>query len=157
MAQYAFKPKLPVKPEDIEAYERGWADEMVKIWKEKIIHYKIRHTGALYSSVGAISHGGSSKLISHKFLLYGLYQDLGVGKEKYKGNKGDAVLSYDQRKERREAGDKRIKLHARERRPWYSKKYYASVMKLNDVEGIFYGAEYQGLLADCVKAIFEGK
>ena len=39
--------KTPVTQEDIHAYERGWAEEMVNIWKEKIIHYRIRHTGAL--------------------------------------------------------------------------------------------------------------
>ena len=43
--------KTPVSQEDIYAYERGWAEEMVKIWKEKIMHYRIRHTGALFDSV----------------------------------------------------------------------------------------------------------
>ena len=54
--------KTPVTQEDIHAYERGWAEEMVNIWKEKIIHYRIRHTGALYNSVQATSFGGSSSI-----------------------------------------------------------------------------------------------
>ena len=78
--------KQPVSQEDIYAYERGWAEEMVHIWKEKIIHYRIRHTGALFSSVQATSFGGSSRQIAHKFLLYGLYQETGTGNGYYHGN-----------------------------------------------------------------------
>ena len=75
--------KTPVTQSDIYAYERGWAEEMVKIWKEKIMHYRIRHTGALYNSVQATSFGGSSRTIAHKFLLYGLYQETGTGNGYY--------------------------------------------------------------------------
>ena len=81
--------KRPVSQADIYAYEKGWAEEMVNIWKEKIMHYRIRHTGALFSSVQATSFGGSSRMIAHKFLLYGLYQEAGVGNGYYHGNPGD--------------------------------------------------------------------
>lgn len=81
--------KRPVSQADIYAYEKGWAEEMVNIWKEKLMHYRIRHTGALFNSVQTTSFGGSSRMIAHKFLLYGLYQEAGTGNGYYHGNPGD--------------------------------------------------------------------
>ena len=45
----------------------------------------------------------------------------------------------------------------RQRKPWFNKKYYASIMKLNDMEGMFYGEEYLGLMADIFKQMFDNK
>lgn len=45
----------------------------------------------------------------------------------------------------------------RQRKPWFNKKYYASIMKLNDMEGMFYGEEYLGLMADIFKQMFGNK
>ena len=143
--------KRPVSQADIHAYERGWAEMMVEIWKEKIMHYRIRHTGALFSSVQTTSFGGSSRIIAHKFLLYGLYQDAGTGKGYYHGNPGDLQFLDPAYREQHHLG------RPRQRRPWFTPKYYASIMKLNDMEGYFYGEEYQGLMADLFKQMFGRK
>lgn len=138
----------PVSEADIHAWEKGWADEMVNIWQEKIIHYRIRHTGALFRSVQATQHGGASRMIAHKFLLYGLYQAAGTGNGYKRGNGGNLEFldpAY------------RVKHHlgkARERKPWFAPRYYASIMKLNDMEGMFYGEQYQGLMADLLGEMF---
>ena len=137
--------KRPVSQADIYAYEKGWAEEMVNIWKEKLMHYRIRHTGALFNSVQTTSFGGSSRMIAHKFLLYGLYQEAGTGNGYY-------LHFLDP--------EYRAKHHLgepRQRKPWFNKKYYASIMKLNDMEGMFYGEEYQGLMADIFKQMFGNK
>lgn len=42
------------------------------------------------------------------------------------------------------------------RRDWFSAKYYASVMKLNEHEASFYGDAYNGLMASALTEIFKG-
>ena len=140
--------KPPVSEADIYAYERGWAEEMVNIWKEKLMHYRIRHTGALFGSVQATSFGGSSRMIAHRFLLYGLYQEAGTGKGYTRGNPGDLEFLDPKYRRKHHLGK------PRQRKPWFGRKYYASIMKLNDMEGYFYGEEYQGLMADLLTQMF---
>ena len=41
-------------------------------------------------------------------------------------------------------------------RDWFSKKYYSSVMKLNEHEASFYGDRYNGLMASALTEIFRG-
>ena len=41
-------------------------------------------------------------------------------------------------------------------RDWLSKKYYSSVMKLNEHEASFYGDRYNGLMASALTEIFRG-
>lgn len=53
--------------------------------------------------------------LSQSFLEYGLWQNFGTGKEIPRGNKGDIG------RERK-----------RKKKPWFSRKYYASVMNLRD-------------------------
>ena len=112
------------------------------------MHYRIRHTGALFNSVQATSFGGSSRTIAHKFLLYGLYQEAGTGNGYYHGNPGDLEFLDPEYRAKHHLGE------PRQRRPWFNRKYYASIMKLNDMEGYFYGEEYQGLMADLFKQMF---
>ena len=42
------------------------------------------------------------------------------------------------------------------RRDWFSAKYYASIMKLNEHEADFYGETYNGLMASALTEIFKG-
>ena len=53
--------------------------------------------------------------LSQSFLEYGLWQNFGTGKETQRGNRGDM--------ERKKV---------RQKKPWFSRKYYASVMNLRD-------------------------
>ena len=69
--------------------------------------------------------------LSQAFLEYGLWQDYGVGGETPRGNSGD--LGHAKK---------------RKRRPWFSKKYYASVLNLRDFLGENIGQEFQGVIAD---------
>ena len=53
--------------------------------------------------------------LSQSFLEYGLWQNFDTGKETQRGNRGDM--------ERKKV---------RQKKPWFSRKYYASVMNLRD-------------------------
>ncbi len=92
---------------------------MVKIWREKISMLRAIRSGRLFNSVVEVGVNSNGEITSfsllQKFLLYGLYVDAGVGSNTWKGNPGD--LGYDNR---------------RERKRWFSKKYYASVMNLRE-------------------------
>ena len=66
-----------------------------------------------------------------EFLEYGLWQDYGVGRETPRGNSGDIGRAK-----------------VRQRRPWFSKRYYASVLNLRDFFGENLGREFQGIMAD---------
>ena len=62
---------------------------------------------------------------------YGIWQDLGTGREVPIGNGGDI-------------GREKV----RQRRPWFSPKYYASVMNLRDFYAESLGYEFVGLFAN---------
>lgn len=132
----------------IAAFEKGWAEEMVKIWREKIMHYNIRHTGALYKSVRVMSVL-PRKHIMHTFLKYGIYVERGTGNGYKRDNDGQLGFMDDDYRARHKLGKRR------KRRPWFNNRYYASIMKLNDVEGEIYGQAYNGLLSDCIRMMFE--
>ncbi len=58
-------------------------------------------------------------------MQYGLWQDYGTGRETPRGNSGDLGRAK-----------------KRQRRRWFSRKYYASVMNLKNI-----GAEFCGIIA----------
>lgn len=140
--------KRPVSTDDIDRYEQAWADEMVNIWQEKIMHYRIRHTGALFRSLSREVMRNSSRAIIHKFLVYGLYQARGVGNGYKKANGGNLPFLDPAYRIKHNLGQ------PRKPRPWFMKRYYASILKLNDMEGMFYGTAYQGLMADAFNDLF---
>ena len=74
--------------------------------------------------------------LSQAFLEYGLWQDYGVGRETPRGNSGDI-------------GRKKV----RQRRPWFSKKYFASVMNIKEFYADNLGHEFQGIIADAFASI----
>lgn len=54
---------------------------MIDIWREKMAMLNINNTGALRNSLtGHISGDEGQRKISHKFLMYGIYVALGVGR-----------------------------------------------------------------------------
>lgn len=152
--------------EELRKFEKGWEEEMLEIWREKLIQYKIRHTGSLFTSLASSSSGEEVRTIVHRFLTYGIYVAMGVGRY-YKNREN--FEDYNSSSYRREHGlDKPRKIgpsgwggggymtsgQPRRRRPWWSRKYYASLMKLNDVEGEFYGEMYRGVLFNVIKEEF---
>ena len=129
------------------AYVNGWNETMVAIWRDRIMSLNVVDTGNLYNSVAAlpVAHDGRflELLITHKFSEYGLYQDFGVGREKYRGNPGDI-------------GETTASGHGRkfrERRKWFSTKYYSSVMNLNDFLAESMGHEFIGIISDTLARI----
>ena len=108
---------------------------MLEIWKERITLLEVIDTGLLLRSPLSLPVKADGRFfevtLSQAFLEYGLWQDYGVGRETPRGNSGDI-------------GRRKV----RQRRPWFSKKYYASVLNLRDFLGENIGQEFQGVIAD---------
>lgn len=108
---------------------------MLQIWQERITLLEVIDTGLLLRSPLALPVKADGRFfevtLSQTFLEYGLWQDYGVGRETPRGNSGDI-------------GRRKV----RKRRPWFSKKYYASVLNFRDFLGENIGQEFQGIIAD---------
>ena len=64
-------------------------------------------------------------------MQYGLWQDYGTGRETPRGNSGDLGRAK-----------------KRKRRRWFSRKYYASVMRLKEFYEENLGKQFCGIIAD---------
>lgn len=166
--------------DELLKYEKGWADNMGTYWRERMERLRTIDTGALYSSIKGHLEQGTVTTIEHTFLQYGIYVAAGVGPahvwkkwtEAQGGEKimrqNDGDLDFLNKQYRAEheldtpkkvgpawggrvAGGVPIG-----RRDWFSAKYYASVMKLNEHEADFYGETYNGLMASALTEIFNG-
>ena len=118
-----------------EKYIKAWNETMLRIWQERITLLDVIDTGNLLASPVALPVKADGRFVevtlSQEFLEYGLWQDYGVGRETPRGNSGDIGRAK-----------------VRQRRPWFSKRYYASVMNLRDFFGDNLGREFQGIMAD---------
>ncbi|MGN0238271.1 MAG: hypothetical protein ACI4AK_09360 [Lepagella sp.] len=116
-------------------FVEAWNKTMIDIWQEKIFKYGIIDKGNLYHSPMSLAVRADGRFyditLSQTFLEYGIWQDLGTGREVPIGNSGDI------------GRDK-----VRQRRPWFSPKYYASVMNLKDFYAESLGYEFIGMFAD---------
>lgn len=121
--------------EEREKYIKAWNETMLRIWQERITLLEVIDTGRLLASPVAMPVRADGRFVevtlSQEFLEYGLWQDYGVGRETPRGNSGDI-------------GHAKV----RQRRPWFSKRYYASVLNLRDFFGDNLGREFQGIMAD---------
>ena len=121
--------------EEREKYIKAWNETMLRIWKERITLLEVIDTGRLLASPVAMPVRADGRFVevtlSQEFLEYGLWQDYGVGRETPRGNSGDIGRAK-----------------VRQRRPWFSKRYYASVLNLRDFFGDNLGREFQGIMAD---------
>ena len=164
--------------DDLRKYEEGWTNAMGTFWRERMERLRTIDTGALYSSIKAHLNQGSMTTIEHSFLLYGIYVAAGVGPahEWYKWTKAqggpkthrinNGDLNFLGAEYRQEHGLEKPKKvgpawggrtaggEPKGRRDWFSQKYYASVMKLNEHEAEFYGENYNGLMASALTEIF---
>ena len=118
-----------------EKYIKAWNETMLRIWQERITLLEVIDTGRLLASPVAMPVRADGRFVevtlSQEFLEYGLWQDYGVGRETPRGNSGDIGRAK-----------------VRQRRPWFSKRYYASVLNLRDFFGDNLGREFQGIMAD---------
>ena len=121
--------------EEREKYIKAWNETMLRIWQERITLLDVIDTGNLLASPVAMPVRADGRFVevtlSQEFLEYGLWQDYGVGRETPRGNSGDIGRAK-----------------VRQRRPWFSKRYYASVLNLRDFFGDNLGREFQGIMAD---------
>lgn len=122
-----------------EKFVEGWNNTMVDIWRERIRLLKVVDTGALLGSPLQLPVRADGRFyditLSQTFLEYGLWQDLGTGREVPIGNPGDIGREK-----------------KRERRRWFSTKYYASIMKLRDFMAQSLGEEFKSMFCDTLDA-----
>ena len=126
-------------------YTEAWNDTMVKIWRERIIKLGVFETPRRKQRAGVphlldslrlfpVQHDGRymELTLHYTFPEYGIYQDLGVGREKAIGNSGDIG-------EFTKGGHTR---KIRKPRPWFSIKWYASCMNLKEFMARAIGDEF---------------
>ncbi len=71
-----------------------------------------------------------------QIMQYGLWQDYGTGRETPRGNSGDIGRTK-----------------RRKRRRWFSRKYYASVMRLKEFYEENIGRTFCGIFSDFAKRL----
>ena len=116
-----------------EKFVTAFNDTMVKIWQEQITLLDVIDTGALLASPKGIAMRADGRFfevsLSQAFLEYGLWQDYGTGRETPRGNSGDIGRAK-----------------VRQRRKWFSRKYYASVMNIKEFSEDNIGKAFTGTL-----------
>lgn len=117
-----------------EKFVTAFNETMLKIWKEQMTLLDVIDTGALLASPKALPLRADGRFLelglSQSFLEYELWQNFGTGKEIPRGNNGDIG------RERK-----------RKKKPWFSRKYYASVMNLRDFLADNMAKEFVGVVA----------
>ena len=117
-----------------EKFVSAFNETMLKIWREQMTLLDVIDTGALLASSKSLPLRADGQFIelglSQSFLEYGLWQNFGTGKETPRGNKGDM-------------GRKKV----RQKKPWFSRKYFASVMNLRDFLADNLAKEFVGVVA----------
>lgn len=102
-------------------YVRAFNATMIKIWREQQTLLGTVDTGALYRSTVAVGMTADGKFttvtLSQSFNTYGLFVDYGTGRNTPRGNPGDLGAGLTNR---------------RRRKRWFSRKYFASVMNIQE-------------------------
>ena len=124
-----------------EKFVNAFNDTMVKIWQEQITLLDVIDTGALLASPKGIAMRADGRFfevsLSQAFLEYGLWQDYGTGRETPRGNSGDIGRAK-----------------VRQRRKWFSRKYYASVMNIKEFYEDNIGRSFTGILCSALSKDF---
>ena len=127
--------------EQRQKFVNGFNDTMLKIWQEQITLLGVIDTGALLASPKALPVRADGRFfevgLSQTFLEYGLWQDYGVGRETPRGNPGDIGRAK-----------------KRQRRKWFSRKYYASVMRTKEFFEDNIGRNFTGILSNALNKDF---
>ena len=129
------KPTEQQALQERQKFVTAFNDTMLKIWQEQITLLGVIDTGALLASPKAIAMRADGRFfevsLSQAFLEYGLWQDYGTGRETPRGNSGDIGRTK-----------------VRQRRKWFSRKYYASVMNIKEFYEDNIGRSFTGILSD---------
>lgn len=119
-------------------YVTAFNATMIKIWREQIALLGVIDTGALYRSTVGISMTADGKFIEitleQAFNTYGLFVDYGTGRNTPRGHRG--ALSSE-----RNPGDIG-NANGRKRKRWFSRKYFASVMNIQEFYADSLGQEF---------------
>ena len=120
-----------------QKYVAAFNDTMIKIWKERIILLDVIDTKTLLHSPISLGYKADGKLVdvhlSQAFREYGLWQDYGTGRETPRGNPGDIGRTK-----------------VRQRRRWFSIKYYASFMNIKEFYADNLGKEFVGIVNEAL-------
>ena len=124
-----------------EKFVTAFNDTMLRIWQEQITLLGVIDTGALLASPKSLPVRADGRFfevgLSQSFLEYGLWQDYGTGRETPRGNPGDLGRAK-----------------RRKRRRWFSRKYYASVMRLKEFYEENVGKTFCGILSSALSKDF---
>ena len=116
-----------------QKYVAAFNDTMIKIWKERITLLDVIDTKMLLNSPVSLGYKADGKLVdvhlTQAFREYGLWQDYGTGRETPRGNPGDIGRAK-----------------VRQRRRWFSIKYYASFMNIKEFYADNLGKEFIGII-----------
>ena len=141
-----------------EKFVTAFNETMLKIWKEQMTLLDVIDTGALLASPKALPLRADGRFVelglSQSFLEYGLWQNFGTGKEiPRKREQSGACSDYAERSRdcrqeipRGNKGDIGRE-RKRKKKPWFSRKYYASVMNLRDFLSDNMAKEFVGVVA----------
>ena len=152
--------------EERKKFIDGFNDTMLKIWQEQITLLGVIDTGALLASPKALPVRADGRFfevgLSQTFLEYGLWQDYGVGRETPRGNSGDIGRTKTSRASRTQSqarlnsaeAQPRTVGHNRKRRRWFSRKYYASVMRIKEFYEDNIGKTFTGILSNALNKNF---
>ena len=126
-----------------QKFVTAFNDTMIRIWKEKITLLDVIDTGRLLHSVPIVlamrTDGRFFEVsLTQSFLEYGLWQDYGTGRETPRGNPGDIGRAK-----------------KRQRRKWFSTKYYASVMNIKEFYEENLGWQFCGLISSALSKDFK--
>ena len=120
-----------------QKYVAAFNDTMIKIWKERITLLDVIDTKTLLHSPISLGYKADGKLVdvhlSQAFRGYGLWQDYGTGRETPRGNPGDIGRAK-----------------VRQRRRWFSIKYYASFMNIKEFYADNLGKEFIGIINEAL-------
>ena len=120
-----------------QKYVAAFNDTMIKIWKERITLLDVIYTKTLLNSPISLGYKADGKLVdvhlTQAFREYGLWQDYGTGRETPRGNPGDIGRAK-----------------VRQRRRWFSIKYYASFMNIKEFYADNLGKEFIGIINEAL-------
>jgi len=133
-----------------QKYVEAWNTTMTQIWQERIIKLGVFEAPRRKQRAGQphlldslmyfpVKHDDTYMELALHFTFpeYGIFQDRGTGREKALGNTGDIG-------EVTKAGKAR---KLREVRPWFSIKYYASIMNMKDFMALSLQEQFVGILS----------
>lgn len=119
--------------DDRNAYLEAWAEVMINIWQDRMIAFGVRDTGELLNSLQTQVHfqsNGDIGKITHTYLHYGRFVDMGVGRGVPLSQAGPGS--------------------GRKRRPWYNRPYYRSIKVLTEKMAEIYGEEFQAIISEAL-------